>query len=43
MMDRKNVQMMCNLTDGTEPALAESIARFDKAAPNRFLTYTEPS
>jgi len=42
-MDRKNVQTMCNLTGGTGPALAESIARFDKAAPGRFLTYTEPS
>ena len=31
VMDRKNVQTMCNLTGGTGPALAESIARFDKA------------
>ena len=43
VMDRKNVQTMCNLTGGTGPALGEAIARFDKAAPGRFLTYTEPS
>jgi predicted TIM-barrel fold metal-dependent hydrolase len=42
VMDRKNVQTMCNLTAGTGPALAASIQRFDQAAPGRFLSYTEP-
>ena len=42
VMDRKNIQMMCNLTAGTGPALAASIQRFDQAAPGRFLSYTEP-
>ncbi|HEU0108672.1 MAG TPA: amidohydrolase family protein, partial [Vicinamibacteria bacterium] len=42
VMDRKNVQIMCNLTAGTGPALAASIQRFDQAAPGRFLSYTEP-
>jgi predicted TIM-barrel fold metal-dependent hydrolase len=43
VMDRKNVQIMCNLTGGTGPGLAAAIARFDRAVPGRFLTYTEPS
>jgi predicted TIM-barrel fold metal-dependent hydrolase len=42
VMDRKNVQTMCNLTGGTGPALASSIQRFDRAAPGRLLTFTEP-
>jgi predicted TIM-barrel fold metal-dependent hydrolase len=42
IMDRKNVQTMCNLTAGTGPALEASIKRFDQAAPGRFLSYTEP-
>ena len=43
VMDRKNVQTMCNLTAGTGPGLAASIQRFDQAVPGRFLSYTEPS
>jgi hypothetical protein len=43
VMDRKNVQTMCNLTGGTGAGLEASIRRFDQAAPGRFLTYTEPS
>ena len=43
VMDRKNVQTMCNLTAGTGPGLAASIERFDRAVPGRFLSYTEPS
>ena len=43
VMDRKNVQVMCNLTAGTGPGLAASIGRFDRAVPGRFLGYTEPS
>jgi predicted TIM-barrel fold metal-dependent hydrolase len=43
VMDRKNVKTMCNLTGGTGAGLEASIRRFDRAAPGRFLTYTEPS
>lgn len=43
VMDRKGVQMMVNLTGGVGAGLEESIRRFDRAAPGRFLTLTEPS
>lgn len=43
VMDRKNVQVMVNLTGGTGAALDESIRRYDKASPGRFLTFTEPT
>jgi predicted TIM-barrel fold metal-dependent hydrolase len=43
VMDRKNVQTMVNLTGGRGAGLAESIRRFEGAAPGRFLTFTEPS
>jgi predicted TIM-barrel fold metal-dependent hydrolase len=43
VMDRKNVRTMVNLTGGTGKGLEENIAAFDKAAPGRFLTCTEPS
>jgi predicted TIM-barrel fold metal-dependent hydrolase len=42
-MDRKNVQIMVNLTGGHGAGLEKSIAAFDRAAPGRFLTCTEPS
>jgi predicted TIM-barrel fold metal-dependent hydrolase len=42
VMDRKNIQIMCNLTGGTGAGLESSIKRFDQAVPGRFLTYTEP-
>jgi len=43
VMDRKNVQAMVNLTGGTGRGLERSVAAFDRAAPGRFFTYTEPS
>jgi predicted TIM-barrel fold metal-dependent hydrolase len=43
VMDRKHVRMMVNLTGGTGAGLASSIKQFEKAAPGRFLTFTEPS
>jgi predicted TIM-barrel fold metal-dependent hydrolase len=43
LMDRKNVRTMVNLTGGHGAGLEKSIAAFDRAAPGRFLTCTEPS
>lgn len=43
LMDRKGIRAMVNLTGGVGRGLEEVIARFDKAAPGRFLTMTEPS
>jgi predicted TIM-barrel fold metal-dependent hydrolase len=43
VMDRHGVRTMVNLTGGTGTALANTIARFDRAHPGRFLTFTEPS
>jgi predicted TIM-barrel fold metal-dependent hydrolase len=43
VMDRKNVKTMVNLTGGTGKGLEATIARYEKAAPGRFLTFTEPS
>jgi predicted TIM-barrel fold metal-dependent hydrolase len=41
-MDRKNVKTLVNLTGGFGKGLVESIARFDRKFPGRFLTFTEP-
>ncbi|KRE97844.1 amidohydrolase [Frateuria sp. Soil773] len=43
VMDRKGVRTLVNLTGGTGKGLEESIRLFDRAAPGRFLTLTEPS
>jgi predicted TIM-barrel fold metal-dependent hydrolase len=43
VMDRKNIQTMVNLTGGYEKGLAEAVAKYDRAYPGRFLTFTEPS
>ncbi|UPG96027.1 amidohydrolase family protein [Luteibacter aegosomatissinici] len=43
LMDRKGIRCMVNLTGGVGRGLEDSIARFDRAAPGRFLTLTEPS
>jgi predicted TIM-barrel fold metal-dependent hydrolase len=43
LMDRKGIRAMINLTGGVGAGLAQTIARFEKAAPGRFLTMTEPS
>lgn len=43
LMDRKGIQAMVNLTGGVGGGLNLAIARFQQAAPGRFLTMTEPS
>ena len=43
VMDRKGVRTLVNLTGGVGKGLEESIRLFDRAAPGRFLTLTEPS
>jgi predicted TIM-barrel fold metal-dependent hydrolase len=43
VMDRKGVRTLVNLTGGVGQGLEESIRLFDRAAPGRFLTLTEPS
>jgi predicted TIM-barrel fold metal-dependent hydrolase len=43
VMDRRNVQMMVNLTGGTGTGLAHSVREFQSAHPGRFLTFTEPA
>ncbi|MBI4876817.1 MAG: amidohydrolase family protein [Acidobacteria bacterium] len=43
VMDRKNIRTMVNLTGGRGAALENTIARWQKAHPGRFLTFVEPS
>jgi predicted TIM-barrel fold metal-dependent hydrolase len=42
VMDRKNVRTMVNVTGGFGKGLAESVARFDRQSPGRFVTLTQP-
>ena len=42
VMDAKNLRTMVNLTGGYAEGLAECVAKYDKAHPGRFLTFTEP-
>lgn len=42
VMDRKNIRMLNNLTAGFGNGLDETIARFEKAYPGRFCSFTEP-
>ena len=42
LMERKGIRAMVNLTGGVGRGLEDTIARFDRAAPWRFLTMTEP-
>lgn len=42
VMDRKNIHTMVNLTAGHGKGLRESVARYDKAHPGRFISFTEP-
>jgi predicted TIM-barrel fold metal-dependent hydrolase len=42
VMDRCGVHTMVNFTGGYGAGLTESIARYDRAHPGRFLTMTEP-
>ena len=43
VMDRKNIRAMVNLTGGYDHGLAEAVAKYDRAYPGRFYTFTEPS
>ena len=43
VMERKNIRAMVNLTGGYDRGLAETVAKYDKAYPGRFYTFTEPS
>ena len=43
VMDRKNIRSMVNLTGGYDNGLAEAVAKYDRAYPGRFYTFTEPS
>ena len=43
VMDRTNIKTMVNLTGGYEKGLAETVTKYDRAYPDRFLTFTEPS
>lgn len=42
-MDAKNLQTMVNLTGGVDSRLAGTVAKFDRAHPERFVTFTQPS
>jgi predicted TIM-barrel fold metal-dependent hydrolase len=43
VMDRRGVRTMINLTGGAGDFLAETVERFDRAHPGRFVTFTEPT
>ncbi len=43
VMDRKNIRALVNLTGGYDGGLAEAVAKYDRAYPGRFYTFTEPS
>ena len=43
VMARKNIRTMVNLTGGFDNGLRESVAKYDKAFPGRFYSFTEPS
>ena len=42
VMDRKNVRAMVNLTGGYGAGLSDVIAKYDRASPGRFYSFTEP-
>ncbi len=42
VMDRRNVQIMVNLTGGYGAALEESLNYWQKPSPDRFVIFTEP-
>jgi predicted TIM-barrel fold metal-dependent hydrolase len=43
VMDRKNIHTMVNLTGGFDKGLADTVVKYDRAFPGRFVTFTEPS
>jgi hypothetical protein len=42
IVDRKNIQALTNLTGGWGQGLEETIAKYDRAYPGRFYTFTTP-
>ena len=42
VMERRNIRAMVNLTGGYDQGLTETLAKYDKAHPGRFYTFTEP-
>jgi predicted TIM-barrel fold metal-dependent hydrolase len=42
LMDRKNIRVMVNLTGGVGKGLDETIRKYQKPYPERFVTFTEP-
>lgn len=42
VMDRKNIRAMVNLTGGYGEGLSDTIAKYDRAFPGRFYSFTEP-
>ena len=43
VMDRKNIRSMVNLTGGFDNGLTETVKKYDRAHPDRFYTFVEPS
>ena len=43
VMDRRNIRTMVNLTGGVGRGLTETIEKYQKAHPGRFIVFTEPS
>ena len=43
VMDRKNIRSMVNLTGGYGSGLVDTVGKYDRAFPDRFYTFTEPS
>jgi len=42
LMDRKNIRVMVNLTGGVGKGLEETIRKFQRPYPERFVVFTEP-
>jgi predicted TIM-barrel fold metal-dependent hydrolase len=42
LMDRKNIRLVVNLTGGVGKGLVETIGKFQKPHPDRFVIFTEP-
>ena len=42
VMDRRNLRAMVNLTGGFGAGIKETIARYDRKHPGRFLSFTQP-
>ncbi len=42
VMDSSNIRLLVNVTGGMGSGLRDSVARYDRAHPDRFLSFTEP-